>query len=75
MKILTVNFLTCAVKACKSSPDSYPLHFSDAELQETEVAYSASFIQNILPRLDWEALKTTAAEVSVNWVLILCLFG
>ena len=63
MKILTVNFLTCAVKACKISPLSFPLHFEDAELEQSDIEYNPSFLRNILPRVDWEALKVTANEV------------
>ncbi|MCJ1351561.1 MAG: hypothetical protein MMC33_001545 [Icmadophila ericetorum] len=63
MKILTVNFLTCAVKACKSSPLSFPLHFRDAELERTDMEYNPTFIRNILPRIEWEALRVTAAEL------------
>ncbi|KAI9704219.1 MAG: type I protein arginine N-methyltransferase Rmt1 [Candelina mexicana] len=63
MKILTVNFLTCAIKSCKSSPASFPLHFKDAELEQQQIAFNPKFIQNILPRIDWEGLKTTAAEL------------
>jgi len=65
MKILTVNFLTCAVKACKSSPLSFPLHFQDAELEQSDIEYNPSFLRNVLPRVDWEALKVTANEVRI----------
>ena len=67
MKLLTVNFLTCAVKACKTSPLSFPLHFKDAELEQSDVEYNAAFLCNILPRIDWEAFKITASEVSVPY--------
>ncbi|KAL9099944.1 MAG: hypothetical protein Q9163_004626 [Psora crenata] len=63
MKILTANFVTCAVKTCKSSPGSYPLHFKDAELEQSDIEFNPSFLQNILPRLDWEAFRMTAAEL------------
>lgn len=63
MKLLTVNFLTCAVKACKTSSASFPLHFQDAELEQREIDYNPTFLQNILPRLEWDAITTTAAEV------------
>ena len=63
MKVLTVNFLTCAVKACKSSPLSFPLHFKDAELARQEMEYSPAFLRGILARVEWDALRTTAAEV------------
>lgn len=65
MKILTVNFLTCAVKTCKTSSLSFPLHFRDAELEQSDIEYNPSFLRNILPRVDWEALKVTATEVRV----------
>lgn len=78
MKILTVNFLTCAVKACKTSPLSFPLHFEDAELEQSDIEYNPSFLWNILPRIDWEAFKVTANEVCtlckplVNCAFLLC---
>ncbi|CAZ85030.1 unnamed protein product [Tuber melanosporum] len=63
MKILTTNYLTCALRTCKSHPNSFPLHFRDAELQQDSSPFNASFIANILPRLDWSALLTTATEL------------
>jgi len=63
MKLLTLNFLTCAVKACKSSSDSFPLHPKECELVSDTIAPNPQLIQNILPRLDWRALSTTASEV------------
>lgn len=63
MKVLSLNFLTCAAKACKSSADSYPLHPKDAELVQDEIELNPQMIINILPRLDWEALRTTSTEV------------
>ncbi|RVX68835.1 hypothetical protein B0A52_07490 [Exophiala mesophila] len=66
MKLLTTNFLTCAVKTCKTSPESYPLHFRDATLQKTEIEFNPLFMRNILPRVNWEALKTTAQELGLS---------
>ncbi|KAK6065783.1 hypothetical protein SCUP234_12403 [Seiridium cupressi] len=63
MKILSLNFLTCAVKACKSSSDSYPLHPKDAELVQDDIDVNAELLLNILPRIDWTALTTTATEL------------
>ena len=63
MKLLTTNYITCAVKACKSSPASFPLHFKDAELEQQEVELNAEMIVNILPRIEWPVLLQTAAEV------------
>ena len=64
MKILSLNFLTCAVKACKSSSDSYPLHPKDAELVQDDIELNPDMLINVLPRLDWSALRTTSSEVS-----------
>ncbi|MCJ1239996.1 hypothetical protein MMC14_007996 [Varicellaria rhodocarpa] len=66
MKVLTVNFLTCAVKTCKTSPLSYPLHFRDAELEQQDMEFNPTFIRNIMPRIEWEALKVTAIELGFN---------
>jgi multifunctional methyltransferase subunit TRM112 len=65
MKLLTTNFLTCAVKACKSSSLSFPLHYRDATLERTDIDFNPLFMRNILPRVDWEALKTTANELGL----------
>lgn len=64
MKVLSMNFLTCAVKTCKSSSASFPLHPKDAELAQDEVEVNPQFLINVLPRLDWAALKTTSTEVN-----------
>jgi len=66
MKLLTTNFLTCAVKSCKSSPSSFPLHFKDATLERTEIDFNPLFISNILPRVNWDALNTTATELGLQ---------
>ncbi|KIW30341.1 uncharacterized protein PV07_06091 [Cladophialophora immunda] len=66
MKLLTTNFLTCAVKACKSSSASFPLHFKDAVLERTEIEFNPLFMQNILPRVNWEALTVTATELGLQ---------
>jgi hypothetical protein len=63
MKLITANFLTCAVKGCKTSPASFPLHFRDAELELQECDFQPDFIRNILPRIDWDALQVMASEV------------
>ncbi|KAI0397264.1 cyclophilin-like domain-containing protein [Xylariaceae sp. FL0594] len=60
---MALNFLTCAVKTCKTSSDSYPLHPKDAELVQDEIELNEEFLVNILPRIDWPALSTTAAEL------------
>jgi len=63
MKILSLNFLSCSRKACKSSTASFPLHPRDAELEIVTIKSNPLFIRNILPRLNWEALKGLCEEV------------
>lgn len=63
MKVITANFVTCAVKECKTSAASFPLHFHDAELEQQELDFQPEFIRNVLPRIDWESLRVTANEV------------
>jgi multifunctional methyltransferase subunit TRM112 len=71
MKILSLNFLTCAVKACKSSSISYPLHPKDAELVQDDIELNSQLLINLMPRIDWLALCTTASEV---WLTPLFIF-
>jgi multifunctional methyltransferase subunit TRM112 len=63
MKVLTLNFLTCAVKSCKSTSAAFPLHPKDCELVSDTLESDPKLLFNILPRLDWPALNTTASEV------------
>ncbi|GAW12646.1 hypothetical protein ANO14919_020160 [Xylariales sp. No.14919] len=63
MKVLSLNFLTCAVKTCKTQSTSYPLHPKDAELVQDDIELNQDFLINLLPRIDWTALSTTATEL------------
>ncbi|KAH7077252.1 hypothetical protein FB567DRAFT_451579 [Paraphoma chrysanthemicola] len=65
MKLLTLNFLTCAIKTCKTNPASFPLHPRDAELEIQEADLNLPFLKNILPRLMWEEIRTIAAELGL----------
>ncbi|KAK0947512.1 hypothetical protein LTR48_006645 [Friedmanniomyces endolithicus] len=65
MKLLTLNFLTCARKSCKSSPAAFPLHPKDAELEQVETEMNAVFLRNILPRLEWEAMRSITTELGL----------
>lgn len=69
MKLLTLNFLCCARKTCKTNPAAFPLHPKDAELEQVEAEINPLLIQNMLPRINWEALKTISQEVcSPSWL-------
>lgn len=66
MKILTLNFLTCAVKTCKTSSASFPLHPKECELVKDDLEINAQLLINLLPRLDWKALKIVCDEVRLS---------
>ena len=63
MKLLTLNFLTCAIKTCKTQASSFPLHPKDSELEIVEADMNLPFLKNILPRLMWEELRVISKEV------------
>jgi hypothetical protein len=63
MKLLTLNFLTCAIKTCKTNPASFPLHPRDAELEIVEADVNLAFLKNILPRIMWNELRGICSEV------------
>jgi len=65
MKLLTLNFLTCARKTCKSTAAAFPLHPKEAELEQIEIDLNPLVITNMLPRLDWEAMKTLTQELGL----------
>ncbi|KAH6844078.1 Trm112p-domain-containing protein [Alternaria alternata] len=65
MKLLTLNFLTCAIKTCKTNPASFPLHPRDAELEIVEADVNLAFLKNILPRLMWNELRGICSELGL----------
>ena len=69
MKLLTLNFLTCAIKTCKTQSTSFPLHPRDAELEIQESDVNLPFLKNILPRLMWDDLRTISKEVRLHRTL------
>lgn len=71
MKLLTLNFLTCAIKTCKTSTASFPLHPRDAELEIVEAELNLKFLENILPRLMWDELRVVAEEVCPKQPILL----
>lgn len=63
MKLLTSNFLTCAVKGCRGHADAYPLQFRDCTLQVTQLAFNPTFLRGIMPRIEWPALLAVCADL------------
>lgn len=66
MKLLTLNFLTCARRSCKSSPEAFPLLPKSATLEVIESDIDAEFLTNILPRLEWDALRTVSSALGLD---------
>ena len=62
MRLITHNMLQCHVKNC-SAPQNYPLKLKEVELDQQEAEFNAQFLVNMLPRLDWPALYSTAMSV------------
>jgi multifunctional methyltransferase subunit TRM112 len=65
MKLLTLNFLTCARKACKPNPDSFPLQPKECTLEILETDFNLQFLCNMLPRLEWPAFVTFTNELGL----------
>jgi multifunctional methyltransferase subunit TRM112 len=61
MRLITHNMLQCHVKDCNTN--NFPLRFEDAEVELIEAEYNPTFLINMLPKLDWEALVSTAVQV------------
>lgn len=66
MKLLTLNFLTCAIKTCKPLPSAFPLHVQDAELEAVELDFNPLFLRNVLSRIEWPAMRTVLSEVGLK---------
>lgn len=66
MKLLTLNFLTCAIKTCKPLPQAFPLHIKDAELEAVELDYNPLFLRNVLSRIEWPAMRAVLGEVGLT---------
>lgn len=70
MKLLTLQFLTCALKTCKLHPSSsFPLHPTSCTLSRTPTPFSSQFLSNLLPRLDLPALRTIAVELGLEMMM------
>lgn len=63
MKFLTTNFVKCAVKACDSSTEAFPLQFSDCQIVQEEQEYNPEFIVHMLERLEWDAIVKVARDL------------
>ena len=60
MKLLTHNFLASPVKGVQQG---YPLTLVADKTEEREAEFNSDFVVRMLPRLNYEVLRTAAAAV------------
>lgn len=67
MKLLTTNFVQCAVKSCAKSGKAFPLRFSDCEWTNNAETheYNPLFVVNIMSKVNWAAIIQVAQDVSI----------
>jgi hypothetical protein len=64
VRLITQNLLSCPSTLC-AYPANFPLSFQDVEeLEMVEAEYNPEFLRGVLSRLEWNALRNSAAEVS-----------
>ncbi|KAI5477598.1 hypothetical protein MNV49_006085 [Pseudohyphozyma bogoriensis] len=63
VRLLTQNLLSCPSTHC-TYPSNFPLSFQDVETIEiVEAEYKEEFLRGFLNRLEWAALRKSAAEL------------
>ncbi|EDK44372.1 hypothetical protein PVL30_003386 [Lodderomyces elongisporus] len=63
MKFITTNFVKCAVKACQSSTDSFPLQYKECQLVQQEQEFKPEYVLHMLDKLDWDAVVAVARDL------------
>eukprot|EP00041_Stephanoeca_diplocostata_P004566 m.47082 g.47082 ORF g.47082 m.47082 type:complete len:143 (+) comp15199_c0_seq1:176-604(+) len=62
MKLLTHNMMQSHVKGVRNG---YPLNVKATEMKEIEVDFNPEFISRMLPRIEFEALRKTTAQLGM----------
>ncbi|KAJ3372528.1 hypothetical protein AMAG_13841 [Allomyces macrogynus ATCC 38327] len=62
VRLLTHNMLQCHVKNCTNG---FPLRFQDPVIEQHEQEINKEFLVNMLPRIDWNALRTTVDQLGL----------
>lgn len=69
VRLITQNLLSCPSKLC-SYPANFPLSFRNIEkIQQVEAEFNEEFLRGFIVRLEWDALRKSAGEVSPALVL------
>lgn len=63
VRLITQNLLSCPSRAC-AYPTNFPLSFRNVtKLEMVEADFNEEFLRGVLSRLEWQALRKSAAEV------------
>ncbi|KAM0746298.1 Trm112p-domain-containing protein [Meredithblackwellia eburnea MCA 4105] len=63
VRLITQNLLSCPSNAC-AYPANFPLSFRDVStIEVVETDFNEDFIRRHLPKLEWNALRKSAAEL------------
>lgn len=66
VRLITQNLLSCPSRAC-AYPTNFPLSFRNVErIEMTDAEFNEEFLRGVLSRLEWAALRKSAAEVRRN---------
>ncbi|XP_010241608.1 PREDICTED: multifunctional methyltransferase subunit TRM112-like protein At1g22270 [Nelumbo nucifera] len=60
MRLLTHNMLSCNIKGVTNG---FPLRLEVEKFVEKEVDFSAEFLRNIFPKIEWKALVDAARSM------------
>ncbi|KAI8060719.1 hypothetical protein BC940DRAFT_246128 [Gongronella butleri] len=63
MRLITHNMLQCHAKNCNTN--NFPLRFENVEVEQIEADFNPEFLVNMLPKLDWPALASTAVQLGI----------
>ncbi|BGO99555.1 Multifunctional methyltransferase subunit TRM112 [Rhodotorula toruloides] len=63
VRLITQNLLSCPSRAC-AYPTNFPLSFRNVtKLEMVEADFNEEFLRGVLSRLEWQALRKSAAEL------------
>ncbi|GAA6062364.1 hypothetical protein JCM10212_004210 [Sporobolomyces blumeae] len=63
VRLITQNLLSCPSRAC-TYPQNFPLSFQNVDkLELVEAEFNEEFVRGVLSRLEWTALRKSAAEL------------
>ena len=69
VRLITQNLLSCPSTVC-AYPANFPLSFRDVQtIQVIETEFNEEFLRGFLARIEWDALRKSAAEVRLRVTL------